>query len=256
MSDNPYEAPRTAGQPPLPLPRRKWGLLKVLAVVGLLGFVVILLLPTTRSARPAARRMVCGNNLKQIGLALHNYADANGGVFPPAYTVDAEGRPLHSWRTLILPYMEEGELYKKIDLTKPWDDPANKEAYAAMPRAYRCPSTNCPPGQTTYLAIVAPGSCLQPSEPRSLSEFADGTSLTLVALDVDAAHAVHWMSPKDASEEWLVNLKTASKLPHSIVMALLADGSVRGINRNTDVAELRALISIAGDDNANVHGAR
>ena len=72
--------------------------------------------------------MQCANNLKQIALALRNYESVYHAL-PPAYTVDAEGKPLHSWRTLILPYLEQQALYDKIDLSKPWDDPANKEAY-------------------------------------------------------------------------------------------------------------------------------
>ncbi|MEL7264459.1 MAG: DUF1559 domain-containing protein [Planctomycetota bacterium] len=68
--------------------------------------------------------MACSNNVKQIGLGLANY-HASWNSFPPAYTVDANGNRLHSWRTLILPYVEQQPLYDRIDLTKPWDDPAH-----------------------------------------------------------------------------------------------------------------------------------
>ena len=67
------------------------------------------------------------NNLKQIALALLNYEQAHHAL-PPAYTVDAQGRPLHSWRTLILPYLDQESLYQTIDLSKPWNDPANAKA--------------------------------------------------------------------------------------------------------------------------------
>ena len=81
-----------------------------------------LLLPAVQAAREAARRMSCSNNIKQIGLAMQNYHTAYG-TLPPAYTVDAQGRPLHSWRTLILPFIEQQALYGEIDLSKPWNDP-------------------------------------------------------------------------------------------------------------------------------------
>ena len=77
-------------------------------VVGLFfcgGILIALLLPAVQAAREAARRTQCSNNLKQIGLAMHNYHDVNQ-QFPPAYIADADGQPMHSWRVLILPYLE------------------------------------------------------------------------------------------------------------------------------------------------------
>ena len=195
MSDNPYESRDIVGESAT----RKRGsptrtLLKWFGVLGVIAIAVALFLPSIRTAREPARRMQCANNLKQIGLALCNY-EHEYHALPPAYTVDAEGKPLHSWRTLILPYLEQKALYDTIDLSKPWNDPANKRAYDITVPAYRCPSTNCPPGHTTYLAVVAPGSCLRPAEPRKLSEITDKHSLTLIVLEVDPEHSVHWMSP-------------------------------------------------------------
>lgn len=79
--------------------------------------------------------------LENIALALHNYAAKNHGVLPPTYTVDSAGKPLHSWRTLILPYIDYQDLYKKIDLSKSWNDPANAEVFKAHVKVYHCPST-------------------------------------------------------------------------------------------------------------------
>ena len=109
---------------PKPSAGRRFTLLKVLAVLGILVLLIALLLPVTRSARPAAYRAQCINNLKQIAMALHSYEQAHK-AFPLAHTVDTKGRPLHSWRTLILPYLEQQTLYQSIDLSKPWNDPAN-----------------------------------------------------------------------------------------------------------------------------------
>ena len=102
----------------------KFGLLHLLAVVGILGLLIAFFFPATRCNWPAARRMQCMNNLKQIALALHNYS-SDYNALPPAYTVDVDGKPLHSWRTLILPYLEQQALYETIDMTKPWNDPAS-----------------------------------------------------------------------------------------------------------------------------------
>ncbi len=125
--------------------KRPFGCGTVLAVVGIGVVLVALMLPAVRRcAGEAARRSQCKNNLKQIALALHNY-EAHYHALPPAYTVDGDGKPLHSWRTLILPYVDQQSLYSRIDLSKPWDDPANAEALTAnVANSLHCPSTPGP----------------------------------------------------------------------------------------------------------------
>ena len=85
-----------------------------------------------------AARSQCINNLKQIGLAMHNY-HAMHKTFPPAYTVDKAGKPLLSWRVLILPYLEQDALYKEFHLDEPWDSEHNRALIDRMPATYRCP---------------------------------------------------------------------------------------------------------------------
>ncbi len=126
---------------------------ELLVVLAIIGTLFVLLIPAQRSAREPARIAQCRNNLKMIGLALHNYHDVYGS-FPPPYTVDASGRKLHSWRTLILPYLDQGPLYKKIDLSKPWDDPANETARRTVVPVYHCPSLAGDGDRTTYMAVV------------------------------------------------------------------------------------------------------
>src|SRR6056297_1698819 len=118
-------------------------LLEAIIVIIILAILVALLLPGVRTTRGTARRSACKNNLKQIGLALHNYHDTYGSL-PPAYTVDEQGRKLHSWRTLILPFLEEQALYEQIDLSQPWDSPANAAAFETIPIVYRCPEFDGP----------------------------------------------------------------------------------------------------------------
>ena len=218
-------------------------------VVLLIGFVTVaFLLPVNRSSRPAAYRSHCKNNLKQIALALHNYHDEYH-AFPPAYTVDADGKPLHSWRTLILPYLEQKALYDKIDLTKPWDDPANAEVFKVIIAAYSCPSEPGPTTHTTYLAVVTSNSCLRPGESARMSDIKDGTSNTLMVTEVDSEHAVHWMAPTDADESLFLAISSTSKLAHSGgVQAAFADGTVRFLNASLSAEIRRALISIDGNE--------
>ena len=105
--------------------------------------LLALLVPATGSAREAARRAQCVNNLKQIGLANHNYHSANN-VFPMQAITDKDGKPLLSWRVAILPYIEQQELYNKFKLDEPWDSPNNKPLIKEMPKAYLCPGRRKP----------------------------------------------------------------------------------------------------------------
>src|SRR5690606_31743937 len=125
------------------------------------------------NARGPARGAQCLNNLKNIGLAVLNY-EAAYGALPPAYTVDAEGQPLHSWRTLLLPYLDQASLYERIDLSKPWDDPANAVAFETIIEVYQCPNLNPESNLTTYAAMVGPDACFLPTESRRLDEIIDG----------------------------------------------------------------------------------
>ena len=86
-----------------------------------------------RIPRQAGRRSICENNLRQIALALQNYHQANG-CFPPAYVADKNGKPMHSSRMLILPYVGFDDLYKAYDFTEPWDGPNNKKTESAAKR--------------------------------------------------------------------------------------------------------------------------
>ena len=231
-----------------PNSRTGFTIIEFLVVISIIAALIALLLPARRSAGHAARRTQCKNNLKQIGLALHNYAD-HYGAFPPAYTVDAKGRPLHSWRTLLLPYLDQTPLYETIDLSKPWNDPANAEAFKTNLSTFRCPSSTAPAGQTTYMAVVARDGAFRPAESRQFSDFTDGTSNTLMVIEVDAEHAVHWMSPVDADESLVLGFGPKSKLLHSGgTHGLLADGAVRFLSQELSAGQRRALITVAGND--------
>src|SRR5579863_9248252 len=124
--------------------KKGFTLIELLVVIAIIAILVSLLIPATQQAREAARRSQCKNNLKQIGLALHNYHDAFGS-FPPAFVADANGKPMHSWRVLILPYLDQLPLYKEYNFSEPWDGPNNSRLLNRMPPAFSCPSHSGPP---------------------------------------------------------------------------------------------------------------
>jgi prepilin-type N-terminal cleavage/methylation domain-containing protein len=219
----------------------------ILAIIAV-GVVIAFLLPAVRSSREPSRRSHCKNCLKQIGLALHNYADAYRSL-PPAYTVDADGKPLHSWRTLILPFIDHAALYQTIDLSKPWDHPVNATAFKTRNPVFRCLSATCPDTHTTYLAVGTSNGCFPPDKTVSFSEITDGRSNTVLVIEVDSEHAVHWMAPTDADEKLFSSFGPKTKLPHpGGLHVLLADGSTRFLSAELPVEIRRALISIAGGE--------
>ena len=180
-------------------PTRGFTIIELIICVFIVAILIALLLPATRSSTEAARRSQCVNNLKQIGLAFYNYNSTHGGL-PPEYTADVDRGPLQSWRTLILPFDEQRELYETIDLTKPWNDPANSTAFKARILSFQCPSITLADNLTTYLATVGPNCCLMPNRPRPLDEITDGQSNTLIVIEALNENAAPWMSPSDADE--------------------------------------------------------
>jgi len=140
MTENPFSTPEVQHLQPTP-GHNPFRWMQILGVVSILLVLAAVLLPAvTRgpAVRRTARRVQCMNHLKQIRLALDFYHDEYNAL-PPAYTTDANGKRLHSWRTLILPYMEHAALYKQINLSKPWNDPVNSALSSQMPEQFRCP---------------------------------------------------------------------------------------------------------------------
>ncbi|XZE51639.1 DUF1559 domain-containing protein [Planctomycetaceae bacterium SH139] len=115
-------------------------LVELLVVIAIIGILVGLLLPAVQSARAAARRMQCQNNLKQIGLAMHNYLTAHNR-FPS----DRLGRPRHGWSSLLLPYLEQENVQNVYNFNFDYWDRENEAATQIPIAVYGCPST--PGGQ-------------------------------------------------------------------------------------------------------------
>ena len=246
MANNPYESPDAAGQSP-PQKRTAGGFLTVLAGIAIVGILIAMFMPAPRTAREAARRNNCAANLKQIALALHTDHDSYGS-FPPVYTVDADGKPLHSWRTLLLPFLEEAELYQSIDFSKPWDDPANREARENAGHVFMCPSSSEGPPMTTYLAVVDPNGVFREVGTTEFAHITDGSSNTLFLIEIDLEQDIHWMSPVDTDLKTIEQQGLNSQHP-GIALGAFADGSVHTLQSEMDFAWLRAMVTVGGDDN-------
>ena len=134
----------------------RWSL-RLAAVPLWLFAIVSLLAPVINAARSAAQNAHCMNNLKQIATALRNYREVNGS-YPPVCTYDKAGRPMHSWRLLILPFLDCSATYKECNLNEPWDSPSNAKFRADRKYIYKCPADPTAYARdsntTSYVALV------------------------------------------------------------------------------------------------------
>ncbi len=228
---------------------------QLLIAFWLMVVILGVLVPAYPDRRPA-RRISCLNNLRQIQLAILNYHDAHGH-FPPAYTVDANGKPLHSWRTLILPYIEEYARYDQIDFSKPWNDPVNARLASPIPSVYRCPSDKqLKSGDvtTSYVAVIGAATMWRSGgKPVSISDITDGISNTICVVESNA-NRINWMSPNDILYSQLIaqiqkgNCDLLSSQHPGGAQVSLADGSCRYVSRTVPEDMISAALTINGGE--------
>jgi hypothetical protein len=210
-------------------------------------FVAGLTLPAVNAARTAARRTTSMNNLKQLLIALATYQDAHHS-FPPACTVDKQGRPLLSWRVAILPYLDEEALYRQFHLDEPWDSPHNKQLIARMPPLFRSPRSTAASGKTCYLAVRGKNTVFPGAEKVTLSDIRDGLSNTIAIVEVNDTTAVEWTRPDDFQPDPKQPTKGLQNTWRGNFLAGFADGHVCSISVSVDAATLRAMFTRNGGE--------
>jgi len=225
----------------------------LVVVVGCGGILLALLLPAVQAAREAARRAQCSNNLKQIALAMHNYHAANN-CLPPAYLANKDGKPMHSWRVLLLPYLEQNALYSQYRFDEPWDSPNNSALAGIMPSVYACPSnaTAQANGQTSYMVITGPGTVFEDAKACSFADITDGTSNTLMVVEV-SGKTTNWMQPQDVSVDEITQTmlsppgvaRSGPDAHPGGFQASLCDGSVRFMSDAIDLETFKRLVEKA-----------
>jgi hypothetical protein len=180
-------------------------------------------------------------NMKQIGLAILNYAQANK-AFPPAYTTDKSGKPLLSWRVLVLPFMGEENLYKQFNLDEPWYSKHNKQLIAKMPQAFKTPGSPASwSWKTNYLTVRGPHTIFPGKDKVRFGQISDGLSNTLMIVEVSEPKAVIWTKPDDFQYDQKEPLNGLIGLRRGGFNAGLGDSSVHFIKSTVDPETLKAL---------------
>lgn len=179
----------------------------------LLAYILALVLPTVSFSRDWSRRAVCLSRLRSIGRALHDYHTAHGSL-PPVYVRDETGAPMHSWRVLILPYLEEDELYSRYNFNEPWDSAANRELASLRPDIYACPSDTAAQSSanTSYVAVVGRETVWRDSGGMKLDAVRDRLDETILLVEV-ADSGINWLEPRDLSfDSAVVGINRSSRL--------------------------------------------
>ena len=233
-----------------------------IACVIILNFVIASLLQPVSSARNAAYRTQCKNNLKQLGLAFHNY-ESRQGEFPASANSD----PPFSWRVAILPYVDQSPLFEKYVFSLGWDSAENEFIAKTQVSVFQCPSRKrLNDGSLMhdsrgrfyahYTMITGPGTV---GRGVKIRDIADGTSNTLLVFEACGLNLV-WTDPIDMNTSVQpegINLPSPKRgmspgwvSSHHIGggHVLLADGSVRYISENIDRGTLKSLTTIDADD--------
>ena len=244
-------------------------------LIGTMAICMLLaiLVPSIRHVRRSEMQRECMANLKLLGLALHDYHDVHR-KFPSATTYAADGRPMHSWRVLITPWLDDFPFFSGYDRNEPWDGPNNRRLgddmpdswrrstppnespgkpfqYVLYPSWYRCPSApvSQDPMCTNYVMLIddRPGKPNGPphlpgSVPPSLNP---GSAVWVIEI---ADSDIHWMEPRDVLlSELSMKINDRSKRSlasyHGGACVLHADGSVEILDEATTEERVRELLA-------------
>lgn len=218
--------------------------------------MLLVALPILAFSSCAAQREIdpplrCQNLLKQIAISLHSYHDDHG-CFPPAYIADKQGRPLHSWRVLLLPYMEEKPLYDQYRFDEPWDGPNNRKLADTIVRTYCGAADHAGPRdtETDYVAVVGPGTMWPGERSVTLDDITDGPGSVIAVVEVRNS-GIHWLEPRDLH---ILQMSPTVNAPRGQglssehrggAFAAFADGAVHFLPDSTAADTVRSWLQIA-----------
>ena len=229
------------------------GLLAALVLLAVFAGLIAVVSRTGGSGTlQYGRRPDAIDQIRQIQLALEAY-HGNWGSYPPQATYDAGGRPLHSWRTLILPELGQKAWFDEVDLDKPWDDPDNMAVLSRVPNLFHAPDDVNAAGQTSYVVFVGDAT-LFPGQGRTRRRV-DGLDAKPAPLLVIEAYGlpIAWFRPVDppfAGATFV--LDGGDALPVGAkgrpALAALADGTIVVLDADLPPVDLRTIATADGRD--------
>lgn len=231
--------------------------------ISLLAVVVFISIfaPLFTGSPELGRRATCTSNFKVITLALLNY-EADHGCFPPAYMADENGKPMHSWRVLILPYIERQDLYDAYRFDEPWDGPNNRKLHNVVIDLFKCPGDTEYRDQptTSYVAVVGPHVAWAGERGRKWEEFSDGSQDTILLVET-ANSGIHWMEPRDLVVPLLAKIQkppSNGKPGQGIVanhngctVVSFLDGHQSILELDAKPKDIKALLTIDGGEDTS-----
>lgn len=236
-----------------PRAKRGFTLIELLVVIAIIAILISLLLPAVQQAREAARRTQCKNNLKQIGLALHNYHDVHL-TFAPGYIArainqsdpaTAETGPGFAWGTLILPYLDQQNVFSQIDFNLDAIDPANLILGEQVLNQFLCPTDPSPKtfdlpsgttlGASNYVGIFGYGNVSMAAGNGNgvfyrnssirIGDISDGTSTTICVGERMHEHDnVPALTKVDSNSTWYAAIPGTPR-PAGMAMAMMMEQS-------------------------------
>ena len=215
----------------------------------------------TARVREGRIRAATIRNLEDVAAAMRAYA-ADHGHFPDPAIRDADGNPLLSWRVLLLPYLGEETLYRRFDLTEPWDAPQNLAAAESMPAIYRHPATPSRGGRfggggpeiAAYYLVTGVDTIFPPAGPLAEDQIRDGADKTLLLLEATPVGGVAWTEPIDLETSRLrgpLNRggdQSPGGLTEGGVAMATVDGRGRFLPESAGGRTFRALLTPAGGE--------
>ena len=183
-------------------------------------------------------------------MAVANYHE-DYGVYPPAYIADEKGTPIHSWRVLLLPYIEQRELYAQYDFTKPWNDPVNLKIANQMPQTYMLHG-DFQPGMTTtnYLVVTGESTVWPDTKSMSHEQVTDDPGSTIQIVENLGLH-VHWMEPRDLSLDSMsfqINDPAGVSSKYESPAVVMVDGRITQLDKDLPTETLKALLTATGGE--------
>ena len=227
----------------------------VVCAIVFLVLAIAFLAPALIDGRTPARKASCSNNLHNIVLALQQY-HTDHGSYPPPFIADASGKPLHSWRVLLLPYLEQKAIHRQYRFDEPWDGPNNRKLHNNVLKCFCCPADENAyrNAETSYVVVTGPKTPWRGANSFFRdADILDGLSNTILLVEI-ANSGIHWMEPRDLHINQMPMTINAARVQgissHHPGGALAADaaGGIRFLTNDTSPQTLRALLTAVGKE--------